>query len=91
MKGVKLFLAAVAMTFAMGANAQFFNGKFTASVSGGAYSPGSVGAWNIGVGYQKPITKTRLIEGFEFIKNTFLPCKLIFSEKDFEDFDSDMQ
>lgn len=56
MKAVKLLLAAVAMTFAMGANAQFFNGKFTASVSGGAYSPGSAGAWNIGVGYQKPIT-----------------------------------
>lgn len=40
-------------------------------------------------GYQKPITKTRLIEGFKYIKNTFPPCKLIFSEKDFEDFDWD--
>ena len=40
-------------------------------------------------GYQKPITKTRLIEGLEYIRNAIPQGKLIFSEKDFEDFDWD--
>lgn len=40
-------------------------------------------------GYQNPVTKMRLIEGFKYIRNTIPPCKLIFSEKDFEDFDWD--
>ena len=58
MKAFKLLLAAVAMTFAMGANAQFFNGKFTAEIKGGVYTPGSTGAWAIAAGYQKAITES---------------------------------
>jgi hypothetical protein len=57
MKAIKFIIAAVAMTFAMGANAQFFNGKFTGEVKGGVYTPGSLGAWGLNVGYQKPLTE----------------------------------
>lgn len=58
MKAFKLLLAAVAMTFAMGANAQFFNGKFTAEIKGGVATPGSRGAWAIAAGYQKALTES---------------------------------
>lgn len=54
MKVIKLFFAALAMTFAMNASAEkFFNGKFIADVKGGITSPGSLGAWGVGVGYEK--------------------------------------
>ena len=58
MKAIKLLFAAVAMTFAMSANAQFFNGKFIADIKGGVFTPGSVGAWGVSVGYQKPLTES---------------------------------
>ena len=51
MKAVKLFLAAVAMTFAMGANAQI-EGRFVLDVKAGAITPGSQGAFGVGFGYQ---------------------------------------
>ena len=51
MKSVKLLLAALAMTFAMGANAQI-EGRFTLDVKGGVITPGSQGAFGVGFGYQ---------------------------------------
>lgn len=38
-------------------------------------------------GYQKTVTKNRLLEGLINIRNTFRPCKLLFAEKDFEEFE----
>ena len=56
MKSVKLLLAALAMTFAMSANAEsFFNGNVTADVKLGGNN--GAGGWGFAVGYQKPITE----------------------------------
>ena len=51
MKAVKLLLAAMAMTFAMSSNAQI-EGRFIADVKVGAITPGSQGAFGVGLGYQ---------------------------------------
>ena len=54
MKSVKLLLAALAMTFAMGANAQK-DGRFVLDVKFGGITPGSQAAFGVGLGYQKDI------------------------------------
>ena len=51
MKSVKLLLAALAMTFAMGASAQM-TGRFVADIKAGVITPGSQGAFGVGLGYQ---------------------------------------
>lgn len=53
MKAFKLFVAAVAMTFAMGANAQFSlsEGKFAVNANVGSFGPSTAG-FGLGVGYQ---------------------------------------
>lgn len=51
MKTIKFILAALAMTFAMGASAQI-NGRFIADIKAGVITPGSQGAFGVGIGYQ---------------------------------------
>lgn len=52
MKTVKLLFAAVVMTFAMSASAQIEN-HFFANVNLGISTPGTLGAWGVGAGYEK--------------------------------------
>lgn len=53
MKTIKFFLAAMAMTFAMGASAQLnlSEGKFAVNANVGSYAPSTAG-FGLGVGYQ---------------------------------------
>lgn len=53
MKAIKFFVAAIAMTFAMGANAQLHlsEGTFALNANVGSYAPSTAG-FGLGVGYQ---------------------------------------
>ena len=53
MKAIKFFVAAIAMTFALGANAQLSlsEGQFTVNANIGSYGPSTAG-FGLGVGYQ---------------------------------------
>ena len=53
MKAIKFFVAAMAMTFAMTANAQISEGHFTANVNLGSVA--STGGFGLGVGYRADV------------------------------------
>lgn len=56
MKAVRLLFVALAMTFAMNASAQD-DDRFVLDVRFGVITPGSLGAFGLGFGYQKDLTE----------------------------------
>ena len=56
MKAVKLLFAALAMTFVMNANAQK-DDHFVLDAKFGVFTPGSIGGFGVGFGYQKNLTE----------------------------------
>ena len=53
MKAIKFFVAAIAMTFALGANAQLSEGHFTANVNLGSIA--TKGGFGLGLGYRADV------------------------------------